>query len=118
MKGISYAINGIKTAFKTEVNFKTHLAATFLVVLSGWFFEISAIEWIFIAGCTGLVISMEMMNTAVEYLVDFVSPEIHVTAGKIKDISAGAVLTVALTALIVGLIIFIPKVTVWLEEFA
>ena len=118
MKGISYAINGFKTAFKTEVNIKTHFAATLVVVLFGWFFEISAIEWILIAGCVGLVISMEMMNTAVEYLVDFVSPEIHVKAGKIKDISAGAVLTVALTALIVGLIIFIPKITVWLQGFA
>ncbi len=112
MKGFRYAINGLITAFKSELNLKVHAIATILVLLAGWYFEITAIEWIIVVLAIGLVISSEMINTAIEYFVDLVSPEIHPTAGKIKDISAGAVLVAAVVAFIAGLIIFLPKIKV------
>ncbi|MDQ3049996.1 MAG: diacylglycerol kinase family protein [Bacteroidota bacterium] len=110
MKGFHYAINGLKTAFVSELNLKTHTIATFLVVMAGWYFEITRMEWIVVVMAIGMVISIELINTAIEYFVDFISPEIHPAAGKIKDISAGAVLVAAIAACITGLIIFLPKI--------
>lgn len=115
MKGFRYAINGLITAFTSELNLKIHAIATLLVLLAGWYFEITAIEWVVVVLAIGLVISSEMINTAIEYFVDLVSPEIHPTAGKIKDISAGAVLMAALAAFIAGMIIFIPKIKALFE---
>ena len=114
MRGFAYAIKGLKTAFSTEVNLKTHLTLAILALFSGWYFEISTIEWTLIILCIGIVLSAELLNTAIEYLVNLVSPEIHPVAGKIKDIAAGAVLVASLAALATGLIIFIPKIMNWL----
>jgi undecaprenol kinase len=116
MKGFSAALNGLRTAFKTEINMKSHIATAILVLLSGWYFRLSDTEWVLIMLCIGMVISAEMLNTAIEYLVNFISPEIHPEAGKIKDISAGAVLIAAASALISGLIIFLPKVASFISR--
>jgi len=110
MKTFKFAINGIKTAFSSEKNLKTHLAIALLVLIAGWYLELSMMEWMLLIFCIGTVISMELLNTAIEYFVDFYSPEIHPQAGKIKDIAAGAVLVVALMSVAIGLIIFIPKI--------
>jgi len=88
---------------------KIHVLAATVVVGAAFFFEISLIEWIIIVICIGMVFISEIANTAIEYLVDFVSPEIHPVAGKIKDLSAGAVLIAAITSAITGLLIFGPK---------
>ena len=109
MKGFKFAFKGLKTAFSSEINLKTHFIFTVFVCLAGWYFKISTTEWLVVALNIGMVISLELVNTAIEYLVDLVSPDIHPVAGKIKDVSAAAVLIAAATAFISGIIIFLPK---------
>ncbi len=109
VRSFLYALQGVRQVFATEANMRIHLIFTVLVIICGFIFKISVTEWLFCILSFGLVISMEMINTAIEKYVDFVTPEYHVDAGKAKDIAAGAVLISAFFAAIVGLIIFVPK---------
>ncbi|WP_240510198.1 diacylglycerol kinase family protein [Virgibacillus profundi] len=108
--GFSFAWNGIKTAVKTERNFKSHILAAIFVCISGLFFQLSKIEWVVILLVIGLVLVTELINTAIEKMIDYLKPDIHPSAKAIKDIAAGAVLIAAITAVLIGLIIFIPKI--------
>ncbi|MDR3651858.1 MAG: diacylglycerol kinase family protein [Paludibacter sp.] len=105
-----YAGRGIKTVFGSETNMKIHLVVVFLVVVAGFVLRINVPEWIMCLLCIGLVIGAEMINTAIENVVDLASPEQHPLAGKAKDIAAGAVLICAIISVIIGLLIFLPKV--------
>ncbi len=109
IRSFGYAFKGIKAVFGKEVNMNIHLIMTALVIICGFVFMISITEWMLCIVCFGVVISLEMVNSAIENLVDLVSPEKNKIAGKIKDISAGAVLIAAICAAIVGLFIFVPK---------
>jgi len=109
IQSFGYAIKGIRYVFGTEVNMKIHIAISVLVIASGTFFAISLIEWMFCLLCIGLVVGAEMLNTAIENVVDLASPEQHPLAGKAKDIAAGAVLICAIISVIIGLLIFVPK---------
>lgn len=109
LKSFGYAWNGIKSVFKSEQNMKIHAAAAVLVLIASFIFKISAVEWIAVILCIGLVMSAEMINTAFETLVDLVKPNRDPVAGKIKDITAGAVFLAAIISVIVGAIIFLPK---------
>lgn len=115
-RSLFYAFRGIRHVFGTEANMKIHIVFTFLVIVSGLFFKISTVEWMFCLSCFGLVISMEMINTAIEKLVDYISPEFNSIAGKIKDITAGAVLISAIFAASTGLIIFVPKGWIFIQN--
>lgn len=115
-RSLFYAFQGIRHVFGTEANMKIHIIFTFLVIVSGLFFKISTVEWMFCLLCFGLVISMEMINTAIEKLVDYISPEFNSIAGKIKDITAGAVLISAIFAASTGLIIFVPKGWIFIQN--
>lgn len=106
-----YAIEGILSALKTEPNLKFHFIAAALVIFLGWLFLISTLEWIILITMMGLVISLELTNTAIEALVNYLIPNIHPVAKKVKDISAGAVLIASITALIIGLLVFLPYFT-------
>lgn len=108
-KSFGHAVNGIVTATQTERNLRIHLAIVVFVCVIGFFLQLSSIEWCIIIGCFGLVIGAELMNTAIEKLVDMVSPEMNPKAGLVKDIAAGAVLICAITAALIGGVIFIPK---------
>lgn len=88
-----------------------HLLAAILVILAGFLLNISRLEWIAIIFVITLVIALEIINTAIELLVDWISPEHHPQAGKIKDLAAGAVLIAAIGAAITGVMIFLPKIT-------
>lgn len=88
---------------------RIHLIVAALVVLFGLIFCISKVEWIVCLLCMGLVFGTELINTSIENIVDLVSPDHHPLAGKAKDIAAGAVLMSAIFSVIIGLIIFIPK---------
>ncbi len=103
------AYRGIRTVARTERNMRIHLIFAILVIFFGTLFLISPLEWMICLLCFGLVIGMEMMNTAIETLVDLVSPQKQKLAGKAKDIAAGAVLVSAVMAAVAGLLIFIPK---------
>ena len=104
-----YAGEGIVSSFKSERNMKIHMFIMLIVILAGILLKLSAIEWIICVLLFGIVISAELFNTALETIVDMVSPEKNEKAKLAKDVSAGAVLVVAIGAAIVGSIIFIPK---------
>jgi diacylglycerol kinase (ATP) len=110
LKSFLYAIKGLSHALTTQGNFRIHLVAMAAAVILGFYFSISRIEWLFVVVAIGFVLAAELFNTAVEYLVDLVSPEWKEKAGWIKDVAAGAVLIAALVALVIGLIIFLPKI--------
>jgi len=86
-----------------------HILATALVLIAGYFFEISINEWLWICSAIFMVIITETFNTAIEHLVNLVSPKFNPLAGKVKDLSAGAVLLAALYALVIASLVFIPK---------
>ena len=109
LKSFGYSFEGISHAFKFEPNFRFHLAALILVCLLGWYLRLSQSEWLWIIAVSAVVIMAELFNTAIEVLVDLVSPEIHPKAKIIKDVASAAVLVAAIFAALVGLIIFIPK---------
>ena len=109
IRSFGYAIKGIKSVVSTETNMQIHLIIGLLVIICGFLFSISLTEWMLCLICFGLVIGMEMINTAIEKVVDLVSPESHPLAGLAKDIAAGAVLICAFISVVVGLSIFIPK---------
>ncbi len=109
LMSFGYAFKGIWTVFKSEPNMKIHLFVAVLVIICGFVFSISLVEWLFCILCFGLVMGAEMINTAIENIVNLVSPEQNKLAGKAKDIAAGAVLVCAIISAIIGLIIFIPK---------
>lgn len=110
LRSFSHAWRGLLFVFRTENNIWYHTVAAILVVLCGWFFQVSITEWMVIGLLCGLVFMAELFNTALEKLLDFVSPQHHHQVGLIKDIAAGAVLIISLTALLMGLLIFIPKI--------
>lgn len=109
INSFSNAINGLKYTFKTQLNFKIHCLAATAAVILGLIIGLNQNEWLWIIFSISLVIILELVNTSIEILVDLVSPERHPKAGAIKDIAAAAVLIAALTALIIGLFIFVPK---------
>ena len=104
-----YAWQGLISAFETERNMKIHVIIMFLVILSGIFFKINVYEWIICVMCFASVIGAELLNTAIETTVDIAMPERNEKAKLAKDISAGAVLVIAIGSAIIGLMIFIPK---------
>jgi diacylglycerol kinase len=110
LQSVRYALNGIQYAWNGR-NFRIQIVLALLVFVAGALIEISAYEWLVILIFTALVLGFEVLNSAVENIVNFISPEYHPLAGKIKDLSAGAVLIVATLALIAGLIIFLPYFT-------
>jgi len=109
IKSFGYALSGIAYTVKTQLNFRIHLTAVLLVGVSGWYFQLSGHEWLWIILAIGLVLVAELLNTAIELLVDLVSPGFNEKAGRVKDVAAGAVIVAAFIAVLIGAIIFIPK---------
>lgn len=105
-----YAFEGIKYFMRHEPQALIHLLAALAVIIASYSFEISVGEWIAISFAIGLVVVAEMLNTAIEKLTDMVSPEIHPNAKVVKDLAAGAVLMASIVALVIGFIVFLPKV--------
>ncbi|MCK9451150.1 MAG: diacylglycerol kinase family protein [Bacteroidales bacterium] len=95
---------------KEEHNSRIHLLAAICVLIAAFIFNISAFEWIALVFAIGLVMTLELINSAIENMADFISPNKHDKIKKVKDLAAAAVLISAVTALVVGLIIFIPKI--------
>ena len=109
-KSFGYAFNGIVNTIKSEHNFWIHLAIMLMVIVFGFVLEVSTTEWVLLVFCMGFVLTAEIFNSAIEVLTDLVSPEQNPKAGLTKDMAAGAVLVSAITAAIIGLIIFVPKI--------
>ncbi len=111
-KSFGFAIKGFKYLWK-EDNFKIHILALVLLISLSIFFEISRTEWLFVILASTLVILSEAVNTAIEKTLDFIKNEQDQRIGAIKDMSAAFVLIAAISALAIGLIIFLPKLLNW-----
>ncbi|MFZ9859167.1 MAG: diacylglycerol kinase [Roseiflexaceae bacterium] len=104
-----YAIQGIVHGAWPQRNFRIHLVATVVVSLIAWWLECTRIEWAILLITMGFVLVSETVNTAIETVVDLVSPAHHELAGRAKDVAAGAVLLAALTAFGVACAILVPR---------
>lgn len=109
IKSIAFAFKGTLYLIRTEASIQVQFVIALLVTGLGFYFNISKVEWFVQILAIGLVMSIESINTAIEALTDFIHPEYHKKIGIIKDISAGAVFIASFFAIIVGLIIYIPK---------
>ncbi|RHJ81810.1 diacylglycerol kinase family protein [Parabacteroides sp. AM08-6] len=111
-----YAFNGIRLLIKNEYNAWIHSFAAICVIIAGFFFSLSSTEWIAVIIAIGTVFSAEAINSAIEAISDLVSPEYNEAIKKAKDLAAGAVLITAIAAAAVGFIIFLPKLTYFIEN--
>ncbi len=108
-KSVGFAIKGAHKLITTEHSVMVQTSLVVLMTIAGFYFKIDRYEWIMQIFALGLVLSIEGLNTAVEKIADFIHPEFHDRIGFIKDIAAGAVFFAALTAVIIGCLIYIPK---------
>lgn len=110
LKSVGFAFKGMLILIKTEASIKIQVFIAILVTIAGFYFNISATEWMLQIAMIGLVMSIEGVNTTVEYIADFIHPEHHPKIGLIKDISAGAVFIASVVAVIIAGIIYLPKI--------
>ncbi|WP_340201953.1 diacylglycerol kinase [Ascidiimonas sp. W6] len=110
IKSIGYAFKGILLLVTTEASIKVQLLIAVLVTIAGFYFKISATEWMLQTITIALIVSIEGLNTAVEKIADFIHPDFNNKIGFIKDIAAGAVFVSAFAAVIVGCLIYLPKI--------
>ncbi|MNF23746.1 Undecaprenol kinase [compost metagenome] len=108
LKSVSYALKGAIKLITTEHSVMVQFGIGILMTIAGFYFDISKTEWLFQTFAIGFVMSIEGLNTAVEKIADFIHPNYHERIGFIKDIAAGAVFFAAITAIIIGLIIYLP----------
>lgn len=110
INSFKYAIEGFISSFKTERNMKFHIFIMVLVILAGIILKITKAEWIVCIFCIAMVISAELFNTSIETVVDLVMPYKNEKAKIAKDVAAAAVLVLAIASVIIGLMIFMPKI--------
>lgn len=109
VKSVGFAFKGMLILIKTEASIKVQVGIAILVTIAGFYFDISKTEWLIQVAMIGLVISIEGVNTAIEYVADFIHPDHHPKIGLIKDIAAGAVFIASIAAVTIAGIIYIPK---------
>ena len=109
-RSFGYAIHGIRLMIMQEQNAKIHLIAIILVVVAGLYFDLSIPEWLSIIIVSGGVFTAEAFNTSIEALSDTIAPEYNNSIKQVKDFAAGAVLVISITAIVIGMIIFLPKI--------
>jgi len=108
-KSVGFAFKGAVKLIATEHSVMVQFAIAVVMVFAGFYFEITMNEWMFQTLAIGFVLAIEGLNTAVEKIADFIHPNYHERIGFIKDIAAGAVFFAALTAISIGLMIYVPK---------
>lgn len=109
LKSVSFAVKGAAKLISTEHSIMVQFSIGIIAVFAGFFFHITTTEWLFQTLAIGLVMSIEGLNTAVEKIADFIHPNYHEKIGFIKDIAAGSVFFASICAIIIGLIIYVPK---------
>lgn len=109
-RSFTHAFRGVGIVLRTQHNAWVHLFFAILVVFVGFYFHISPAEWCALIISTGFVLVAEAFNTAFEIDIDLTSPEHHPYARDTKDVAAGAVLLSVFTSVVVGLVIFLPKI--------
>ncbi|HJS00764.1 MAG TPA: diacylglycerol kinase family protein [Flavobacterium sp.] len=108
LKSVSYALKGAIKLITTEHSVMVQTSLGIILTVAGFIIGITPTEWLFQTFAIGLVLSIEGLNTAIEKVADFIHPDYHERIGFIKDIAAGAVFFAAITAIIIGLIIYVP----------
>ncbi len=111
IRSLKFALRGAWLLITTEPSIMVQFSIAIIMTIVGFIFNISAIEWMFQLLAIGLVMTAEGLNTGIEKLSDFTHPDYHKKIGFIKDISAGAVIFVAIIAIVIGLIIYLPKIS-------
>ena len=106
LRSFLYALQGIIASFSDQRNLKVQFAVALITIGAGFYFDITSVEWCVILLTIAMVISLEMMNSAIENVVDLITREVNPLAGKAKDIAAGAVLFASIVAIIVGVLVF------------
>lgn len=109
LKSVGFALKGAYKLITTEHSVMVQFSLAVLLIIAGFYFQISREEWMMQTLAFGLVLGIESLNTAVEKIADFIHPEFHDRIGFIKDIAAGAVMFAATAAIVVGLLIYVPK---------
>jgi diacylglycerol kinase len=109
LTSFKHAWNGLRILIREEHNAKIHFIMALLVILFAFYFRIKTSEWLAILFAIGFVLTTEIINTAIENICDLISPERNESIKTIKDLAAAAVLISAITALVIGLIVFLPK---------
>lgn len=109
-KAFVYAWQGLKTLVREEHNARIHVAAATVAVVAGFLLDISSMEWCAVVMCIGMVISAEALNSAVEALADRITTDRDPFVGKAKDFGAAAVTVLAVVAVIVGMVVFLPHI--------
>ncbi|SDB31039.1 diacylglycerol kinase (ATP) [Flavobacteriaceae bacterium MAR_2010_188] len=109
VKSVGFAFKGAVYLIKNESSIQIQFVIAIIMTIAGFYFKLSSTEWLIQIAFIGMVMSIEGLNTAVEYIADFVHPDFHTAIGVIKDIAAGAVFIASTAAIIAGLIIYIPK---------
>jgi diacylglycerol kinase (ATP) len=109
LKSFVYSFKGLRYAIKTQLSFQIECFAAVLTILLGIFLKLNKGEWLWISLAIALVLILELINTVIEVLVDFISPQQHPKAGAIKDLASAAVLIGAAFSIVVALFIFLPK---------
>ncbi|MCK4539693.1 diacylglycerol kinase family protein [Candidatus Parcubacteria bacterium] len=112
IKSFKYAFKGLYKTFREEQNLKIQSIAACLVVILAVYFNITRTEWMFLVFVIGLVILMEIANSAIERVTDVLKPRIHDYVKEIKDIAAAGVMVASLIALVIGIIIFWPYIMI------
>jgi undecaprenol kinase len=110
VRSFSYAVQGILHAIKKERNLQIHTVIAVAVILFGALYQITTVEWICILLAIGGMFCLELMNTAIERTIDLITDEYHPLAKQAKDVAAGAVLVFACISVIIGCVIFLPKI--------
>lgn len=109
LKSMGYAFKGAVKLITTEHSVMVQSGLVVLLIIAGFYFKIDRYEWMIQFFAFGLVLSVEGLNTAVEKVADFIHPDYHQRIGFIKDIAAGAVFFAAVTAMVIGALIYVPK---------
>jgi len=109
-KSFRFALEGLKVLVSEEHNSRIHFVVSLLAMAAAFYFKISGLEWLALILCIGFVFALEIINSAIENLADFVEPNRHEAIKKIKDLAAASVLVGSITTASVGLIVFIPKI--------
>lgn len=115
-ESVGHAVDGIQYITNHERNFRIEILSAILVTIASFFFKVSLLEWCILVLVIGMVLALEMVNTAIERCVDLVTKDYKELAKVAKDVAAGSVLVMSMFSVIIGIIIFLPKVMIFLEK--
>ena len=115
-ESVGHAVDGIQYVISHERNFRIETIFAILVTIASFIFKVSLIEWSILILVIGIILALEMINTAIERCVDLVTKEYKELAKIAKDVAAGSVLVMSMFSVILGIIIFLPKIMLFLEK--